>query len=56
MIFAKNDLDNSYSDTKFRTHEAAELYIKDVIEPYNKECGVYEPDYFEVVDMTPYYN
>lgn len=56
MIFAKNDLDNSYSDKKFRTREAAEQYIKYAIEPYDKECGVYEPNYFEVVDMSPYYN
>lgn len=56
MIFAKNDLHNSYSDKKFSTREAAEEYIKYVIEPYDKECGVYEPNYFEVVDMTPYFN
>lgn len=56
MIFAKNDLDNSYSDKKFPTREAAEQYVKYVIEPYDKECGVYEPDYFEVVDMSFYYN
>lgn len=56
MIFAKNDLHDSYSDKKFSTREAAEEYIKYVIEPYDKECGVYEPNYFEVVDMTPYFN
>lgn len=60
MIFAKHEVENgtwqSYSDRNFRTREAAEDYIKNVIEPYDKECGVYEPDYFVVEDMTPYYN
>lgn len=59
MIFAKHEVENgtwqSYSDRKFRTREAAEDYIKNVIEPYDKECGVYEPNYFEVVDMTDCY-
>ncbi len=60
MIFAKHEVENgtwhSYSDRRFTTREAAEHYIKYVIEPYDKECGVYEPDYFEVVDMTEYFN
>lgn len=56
MIFAKNDLDNSCSDKKFRTREAAEQYVKYVLEPNDKAAGVYEPNYFEVVDMSLYYN
>lgn len=54
MIFAKCDVDSmqSYSDRHFTSKEAAEDYIKDVLEPSDKEAGVYEPDYFTVLDMT----
>ena len=60
MIFAKESIENgiweAYSDRKFRTKEAAESYIKDVLEPYDKECGVYEPNYYCVEDMSEFYN
>lgn len=60
MIFAKEDIENgiwdAISDIKFSTKEAAENRIKEVLEPYDKECGVYEPNYYCVKDMSEFYN
>ena len=60
MIFAKENIENgiweSYSDHKFKTKEAAKEYIKNVLEPYDKECGVYEPNYYYVEDMSEFFN
>ena len=59
-IFAKADIEaenwEPCSERKFKSREVAENYIKNVMEPNDKECGVYEPGYYCVEDISKYYN
>lgn len=53
-IFGKDGIEEmqSYTDAAFATEAEANAYIKEVLEPSDKEAGVYEPDYFIVKEMT----
>ena len=54
MIFAKNDLDNAIISKRFADEFSANDYIKNVLEPSDRDCGIFEPNFYFVKDMTRY--
>lgn len=51
-IYAHDCEDYTYVDNIFKTREAAEDYIKSHLEPNDREAGIYEPNYYQVLDDT----